>query len=511
MKNLILTLCILVIFAPPILCENGARQRLEADIRFLADDLLEGRGTPSRGLELAALYIANELRASGIEPGNNGSYYQNIDIGSYKLAESEYSVTINGMKLNSDEFNIVPWGMDVTQSPLKLKMVFADYGIFAPSKGIDNYEKIDARGKAVIAMVGAPWDLTPQYPHSYDLCFGKWMTSRVHNASAYIYVSEDYIPPDSSFRLTEYSTFGSFGESEISYPIEKPTLSGPPMIAIKPAAFDRVLAEAVGGTYSELQAKLKKGKSLSGDVEGELEISIEIEPKYSQIKNVLGIIPGSDNLLKNEWIVLTAHYDHTGKIDTPEGVDGIFNGADDNASGVAAVLEMARRFTGQDKPKRSVLVVFCSAEEIGMMGSGYYSLNPIAPIDDVIVNINIDMVGRSEGSMETICPGSEELFERLVAAGKNHDIEILPDQHPTWRIIYFTDTFHFARFYTPAIECITGIHGDVHRPSDEADLIKYDNLTRVVETIFDMANYSGQGGKKPKYEKPEWFLVPDIK
>lgn len=510
MKNLILVLCAFLIFTAPIICEDTGRLRLEADIRFLADDLLEGRGTPSRGLDLAALYIANELRAVGVTPGNNGDYYQNIDIGSYKLFESEYSVTINGIKLNPDEFHLVPWGIDVTQSPLKLKLVFADYGIFAPGREVNNYEKIDARGKAVVAMVGAPWDLTPQYPHAYDLCFGKWMTTRVHNASAYIYVSEDYIPPDSSFRIAEYSTFSFVGASEISYPIEKPTLSGPPMMSITPDAYNRVLSELMGETYSELQAKLKEGESFAGDIDAEIEIAIEVEPKYSQIKNVLGIIPGSDSVLKNEWIVLTAHFDHTGKMDTPEGVDGIFNGADDNASGVAAVLEMARRFIGPDSPKRSVLVVFCSGEEIGMMGSGYYSLNPIAPIEDVIVNINIDMVGRSDGSMETICPGSDELFERLVETGKNHNIEVLPDQHPTWRIIYFTDTFHFARFYKPAIECITGIHQDVHRPTDEADLIKYDNLTRVVGTIFDMANFYAQGGEKPKYEKPEWFLVPDI-
>lgn len=202
------------------------------------------------------------------------------------------------------------------------------------------------------------------------------------------------------------------------------------------------------------------------------------------------------------------HYDHLGAIEVPEGQDGVFNGADDNASGTAAVLEIGRHLVSECPPRRSVLIIFYAGEEVGLLGSLYHSLRPLVPFDQVVLNINVDMVGRPDGTLQSLTPGCEALLLKAQEIGRTTGITVLPDEHPTWRLIYFVDSYHFARYGVPTMECFTGLHSDYLQPSDEASSIHFDQLERILDALNKLTDFYTQGGVRPICQRPDWFITP---
>jgi Zn-dependent M28 family amino/carboxypeptidase len=240
-----------------------------------------------------------------------------------------------------------------------------------------------------------------------------------------------------------------------------------------------------------------------------LELRIEAEVAEGRASNVAAMLPPTAAGEPPEWVVLTAHYHHLGMHEVAEGEDGIWNGADDNASGTATVLEIARRLGRLERRDRGVLVLFVSGEERGLLGSAFHAERPLVPIDRVAIDVNVDMVGRSTGSVQALTHGFEPLFERIAEIGETLDIEVLPDQQLSWRLLYLTDHYHFARFGVPAVEFFTGLHTDYHQPSDEADAIRYDELGRILEVMYRLTEEYVQGAEKPPFERPEWFITSD--
>lgn len=487
-----------------------SKARVEAAIRFLADDLLEGRGTPGRGLDIAALYLANELRASGWQPANGDSYFQTYTVKHFNPYQTQYEISINGIPLDPSEFVFAPFGMDPSRTPMTYDLVFAGYGIFAPEKKMDDFSDVDISGKAVVSLFGAPWETDPNAAHAYDKGFGKMVHATVRNGAIVVYVSEEFDSPWDSPPSVEVVIMRDYSRIPQLYIPEfegKPICGMCPVLAVTPRAFDRVLAEVTGGTYVEWQENLPRQEHKARDIDGSLKISIKTQPQESKANNVVAVLPGKDPALRGEWVVLTAHYDHLGAQEVLPGQDGIWNGADDNASGTAAVLEIARRMAEGKPPKRSVLVVFTSGEELGLLGSSYYAKYPLVPEDKVVANINIDMVGRSDGTLQAITTGSEELFSQAVSVGEKNSITVLEDKHPTWRVVYFIDSYHFARFNIPFVQFMTEFHEDYHQPSDEVSKIRFDELGRILEVMFEFSNSYAQGGKKPTFQRPEWFIT----
>jgi Zn-dependent M28 family amino/carboxypeptidase len=169
---------------------------------------------------------------------------------------------------------------------------------------------------------------------------------------------------------------------------------------------------------------------------------------------------------------------------------------------------VARRLADAGPLKRSVMAVLLSGEDSGLLGSAYYAAHPLVPLDQTIVDINVDMVGRSDGTVQVRTPSSDALFERAVVSGEAAGISVIPDPVPSWRLLYFTDSYHFARFDVPVISTFTALHEDYHQPSDEVDKIRFGELERIVEMLTDLAAYYAGGAEKPAYERPEWFLTP---
>ena len=145
---------------------------------------------------------------------------------------------------------------------------------------------------------------------------------------------------------------------------------------------------------------------------------------------------------------------------------------------------------------------------MGLLGSAYYTWHPPVPMDQTVLNINVDMVGRSDGTAQAVTPASEELFQKAVEFGQAEGITVLPDQQPTWRLSYFTDSYHFARHDIPAVFLFTALHADYHQVSDEIEKIEFEGFARIVDVISSLAEYYAKGAPLPAYERPAWFLTP---
>jgi hypothetical protein len=491
--------------------EQYPEGRVEADLRFLADDLLEGRGTPSRGLDIAALYLESQLRAAGWEPGNDGSYLQPFEVSVFVTAEADYRVSINGSPIQRSEYLLLPFGLMPTQTPVEFDLVFAGHGVSLPEEGVDDFSDLEVAGKAVVALRGAPWELDPHLIFPPDHGVGKAVQVGSRNGAMLIYVSEDFSdapPTELSAEAGLLWALASSGHvTQLVEDVHVSAFSGPCLV-IGPAVFDRLLAEVAGGTYQELQERLTQGVSVAKNLPVSVRIEINAETTRRSTSNVIAILPGAGPVLRDEWVVLTAHYDHVGTYDVPPGEDGICNGADDNASGTAAVLEAARRLAAAGPMKRSVMVALLSGEDSGLLGSAYYAAHPLAPFSQIVVNINLDMVGRSGGTAQALSPGSISAFERAVAFGESAGLTIIPDQEPTSRFTYFIDSYHFARNDVPFVSVFTALHEDYHQPSDEAEKIRFGELEKIVEMLTGLAEHYAGGAERPAYERPEWFLTP---
>jgi len=220
--------------------------------------------------------------------------------------------------------------------------------------------------------------------------------------------------------------------------------------------------------------------------------------------NVVAVWPGSDPALKDEYVVLTAHFDHVG-IGRPVDGDSIYNGADDNASGTAALLEVARAFASLDeRPKRSVLFLFVSGEEHGLLGSRWYSDNPTVPIGSIVANINADMIGRNApDSIVVIGKEYSSLGEIVDGVGHRHPelgLVVSDDLWPEERFFYRSDHFNFARQEIPILFFFSGVHEDYHRPSDTLDRIDADKITRVARLIFHTTFKVANASDRPHWD-----------
>jgi hypothetical protein len=485
--------------------DRARHSRLEADIRFLADDLLEGRATPGRGLDLAALFLANQLRAAEWEPGNGNSYFQTHSVASFAPAKARYRVSLNGSDLAQDEYLLLPG------ASARYDLVFCGFCVYLPEKGVDDFSGLDVRGKAVLAVLGAPWPLDPAVVHAPDRLIGKDVSAAVRGARLLVYVSEEFAPGAVPAASAEVAVLRHFARGPLAFLPElggRPSWAAGPALILTPAAFDRTLARAAGGSYAELRQRLARGERLGGALRAGVEISVEASITEASARNVVAVRRGTDPARRDEWVVLSAHFDHVGRVDAPAGEDGVFNGADDNASGTAAVLEVARQLAKGPRTKRSVLVLLTAGEDAGLLGSAHYAASPLVPWPQVIASVNVDMVGRSSGSVIALTTGSPELFDRVAMIGREQGLDTLPDQTPLWRLIYFLDSYHFARFGVPVVSYFTALHEDYHQPSDEADKIRYPELARIAGAIQAVVTHYAGDAPRPRFERPAWFLTP---
>jgi len=429
---------------------------LAAHVRFLSDDLLEGRGAGSRGDELAMKYVAAQFERLGLEPGGDDkSWLQKFDIVGLK-SQVVSPPTLRAAKGPALVFNppvdsVVAAGSQVESAKIKdAEVVFAGYGITAPEQKWDDFKDVDVRGKVLLVMNNDPESDPTLFAGKTRLYYGRW-TYKFEEAARKGAVGLILIhtTPSAGYPWQVVQTSWTGGEE-----FELPT-AGEPRLLVRMWATEELSKKlaTLGGQDLDALRKAAERRDFRPVPLG-VKLSVEVKTQVRRLKtaNVLGVLRGSDAKLGKEFVVYTAHHDHLGIRDAKNG-DAIYNGALDNASGVAAMLTAAEGLArSTPRPKRSILFAAVGVEESGLLGSEYYCKHPTIAPGRIAANLNIDGIniwGRTR-DVEYVGLGKSTIDDLVIAIAKAQGRTVKPDQFPDRGHFYRSDQLNFARIGVPA-------------------------------------------------------------
>lgn len=480
-------------------------------LQTLASKEMEGRETGEPGQRKAADFIAEQFKTAGLPPvGDRNTYFQFIQL--RNTSWNSIGLKVNDQEFkNKTDFYVFP-GYNPDQPLISFKeVVFVGYGIEDPA--YSDYEKVDVEGKAVIFYEGEPELTDGKFVISGEFRRSGWSMDwkrKVQLAKQKGAVMAFIIDPKFDENLkSNKKLLSTYGWRTVSSDEDKVAESFLNNIFISAGLAKIILgnkADKADAAIAELRAG-KKSKAVK--VKTKIEVRLDKESRELKGANVIGFIEGSDPVLKNEYVMITAHYDHLGSPDSTV----IYYGADDNASGTSGVIEIARAFAEAKAkgvgPKRSVVCMLVSGEEKGLLGSKFYVDFPLFPLKQTVADINIDMIGRIDerhpGNGNYIYViGSDRLSTELHSineyANKTYtklelDYKYNAKDDPNH---YYerSDHYNFAERNIPSIFYFNGSHPDYHRPTDTADKIDYNALAKRAQlafyTAWDIANRPGR-------------------
>ena len=463
-------------------------------IKFLASDELKGRGNGTPELERAADYIADRFRAAGIEPGGDDStYYQKFEIVTGLTVGSDNSLTLSGaggpttLKLGDYQpLSIASVGdRGAAGQPLSsVPLVFAGYGISAPAYSYDDYASIDVTDKAVLIFRHEPQEnddksiFQGKTNTEHATFFRKAMVARSHGARALLIV-EDPLHADQ----TNFSDWLRDPQAE-EY--------GIPVLRLSRARAQQVVGSQVDfATVARgIDADVTpRSRALTG---ASLTYAESLTKNRRTVKNVIGILRGSDPVKSREAVVLGAHYDHLGlggRFSLAEDATGqIHNGADDNASGSAAIIEIARlAAANRTRFPRSLVFITFAGEEVGLLGSMYYVNHPAFPLDQTVAMLNLDMVGRAGGRIFVSgLDTAPELNGEVTAAAADLPLKVSVTGEGS-AVGGSSDNASFLLRQIPSIFFFSGLHADYHRPTDDWQKIDAEGGAAVASLAYALA------------------------
>lgn len=432
-------------------------ESIRADMRFLSDDLLEGRGTGTRGHEIAAKFMATQFEALGLQPaGDNGSYWQDVPLRSMRVNGDKSTLTFvhdgKEEKLVFRQDFLTRSDPGRAQSSVDAPVVFAGFGVTAPEQKYDDYKNIDARGKIVAVMYGAPNFQSAIRAH-YSSSESKSENAVAHGALGVIVLDDPTLEKMYSFNervrdlaIPQYRWLDKQG---------KPADYHPELRVIANLSLDatKKFFAASGHAADEIFAATKAGNPGAFDTGITAKIYNETKSVDVHSPNVVAKIEGSDPALKDEYVVYTAHLDHLG-IGEPVKGDKIYNGALDNASGSAMLLEVARSFMRMDpRPRRSILFVNVTGEEAGLLGSDYFANYPTVPKYSIVADINVDEILMLWPMKDVIAFGAEHssLGEVVKQAAERMHLLVSADPMPQEVIFIRSDQYSFVKQGIPSI------------------------------------------------------------
>lgn len=464
-------------------------QYIRMAVNFLASDSMKGRPTPGTELDRAAAWIAGRFESEGLPPVHD-TYYQDIGFCRYELVGVNFLAIVRdgrqtmNFRLREDYTPFVSTG----SGPAEGGAVFAGYGITAPEFGYDDYASVDVKGRIVVVLLSEPGQVSPDR----DFFNGRALTRHAgvqekqrnaaeHGAVALVVVSADASSP-----------------GDLGWPEPGDSVSGMdgPLIYCRdpenrlPAvqAGETVIRELFGDPDSlrRLRDRIDRDrKPVVFQMPGRtVALNVSMEGKPVGGRNVIAVLEGSDPELRDEAVVIGAHYDHLGSRASTSG-DGIYNGADDNASGTAGMLAVARAFaTFTENPARSVIFMAFAGEELGMLGSESYLRQPLWPIDKTVAMLNLDMISRNHPDSLTVfgvrqCPA----LGKVIRKQNRHTGFSIYTGRPN-QGMGGSDHAGFYRQGVPSVFFFTGLHDDYHKPSDEPDRIDPEKAARVARLVF---------------------------
>jgi len=509
--------------------------RLKAHIDFLADDLMLGRQPGSDGYNIAANYVASQFRQMGLLPaGTGGSYLQQVPLRQAFLVpdSAELTLTLNGVATALtfvEQFYSGP-SKSRTISELEAGMVFVGYGIEAPELDHNDYANIDANGKVVVALAGQPLN----FPSEEGAHFGSGREktkAAVRNGA--IGMLRIYTPRtakrfqwDRVKSLVGMPSMGWIDENGEVYGEFKQLRGG----AVIHHSVAEALFEDAPMDLSTLLEYDEKGEALpTFELEGTVSMRKRSTHETIYSPNVAAVLPGSDPLLADEYVVYTAHLDHIGELHasgTTEGHDDrINNGALDNASGISVMLETARMFTQKETPRRSIMFVAVTAEEKGLIGSEYFAMHPSVPIESIVSVVNLDMPLLLYDFGDVIAFGSQHstLAESVESAAQSYGVKLSPDPFPEQNVFVRSDHYKFVQQGIPSVFLVTGMHskdGSVdtqpiyegflqehyHKPSDDLNLpIHYGAAARFTKINAKIGELIANDPIRPSWHEGDFF------
>jgi Zn-dependent M28 family amino/carboxypeptidase len=429
---------------------------LRSHVRFLSDDLLEGRGPATRGDRLAQRYIATQMEALGLQPGApDGTWYQPLDIVGVTSHSPETLTARRGgqsVDLKYHQDFIAVSGVAQPQARLTdAEIVFVGYGIVAPEYGWDDYKGMDLKGKVLLMMNNDPEDDASLFAGKTRLYYGRWdykydQAAKTGAAGAIII----HTTPSAGYGWQVIQT--SWTGEQFALPHE-----GGPQLQVKAWVTEdsaRKLAALGGQDLDALRAAAQKKDFRPVPLGATVSLDVKADVSKKQTANVIGRVPGRDPALAKEAVIYTAHHDHLGiRTDGKPGEDAIYNGALDNASGVASFLAIAKAIASLPQaPRRSVIFAAVAAEEQGLLGAKYLAAHPPLPPGRIAANINMDgmnIIGRTR-DLTMIGLGKSSLDDWIHGLAARQGRKVVPDQFPDKGFFYRSDQFALARIGVPA-------------------------------------------------------------
>jgi Zn-dependent M28 family amino/carboxypeptidase len=510
--------------------DAAAAARIQAHITFLADDLLEGRAAGSPGFDIAAHYVAAEFAALGLKPGGSaGSWYQPIELleGSPVIPASEFVIERDGRstRLESAVDFLPSADYSAPKSSVTAPVEFVGFGVSAPERGYDDFSGADLKGKIAVVLSGAPPTFDSESRAHYSATLTKLPELVRRGAVGAIFV---LTPTDEKLtpweRQVQRSWFpgmrwiGADGRpvdafAELQRRALMPRAGAEKLFAGSSHPLDAVFAAAAAGQAQHFA--LPGRVTLAGQT--------TLTPRRSE--NVIGLIEGSDPVLKHEYVVLSAHLDHLGRGAAVNG-DPIYHGALDNASGVAVMLEVGHLLeTAGRRPKRSVLLVALTGEERGLLGSDAFARRPTVPAGSVVADVNMDMPVALGPLADWVAFGAEHSTLGPVAAraAKAEGYALSPDPMPDEIIFVRSDQYMFVRQGVPSIYMSSGsrsrdpavdvkarwqdfLKNHYHQPSDNVTLpIHYPSLVGLARVNARIVREVGDAPARPAWNAGDFF------
>ena len=502
--------------------DASAAQRVRADVEFLANDLLEGRDTGSKGYEIGASYVASQFRAIGLQPGGvGGSWYEQVPFRRSVHAAPPSASLVTG----KDQVQLQP-GIDIAIRPslseqsrnIDAPVVFVGHGLSDKQLGIDDYAGLDVRGKIVVALEGTPNGLGTE--ESAHLNSYKANIAASKGAVGLIEVAGTGTRPN--FNLLSY-----YDRPVVDWvdPTGK-TQSQSTRIGLSAAMGKEVAAKlfaSAGKDFSKIVDEAAKPGTLRGfDLPARLRLTDSMEWKNFTSPEVIGLLPGSDPALKGEYVVLMGHLDHLGvKTNAKPGEDAIYNGALDNAAGVASMLDAAREFAASGKPpRRSVLFIANTGEEKGLRGADYFAAHPTVPESAIVSVVDLDMPLLLYPFTDVIAFGGDHstVARTIADAAGSMGVAVSKDPMPEEAIFVRSDHYRFVTRGIPGILLMTGyanggepiwkdfLANAYHKPNDDlSQKILWDQGARYAELNYRISRALADADKRPLWYKGDYF------
>jgi len=482
---------------------NLNNDRVLRDIVKLSSDEFAGRQPGSPGEKLTTEYLIQELKNWGLEPGNpNGSWTQQVSlVGLTPKPQGGFVVkkgaTTREFNINKD---VVVMSKHVTED-VKLEnseLVFAGYGVQAPEYQWDDFKGMDVKGKTIIVLVNDPPVDDKMFGGKAMTYYGRW-TYKYEKAAelgaAGVVIVHETGPAGYGFNVVQNNSNERFNLSTPDKNMGRAAIEA--WMSLDAAT---ALLKMAGQDYQKLKAQAATREFKPVPLGMTASVAVKQVMRTVVSDNVVAKLTGSDATLKNEYVVYTAHWDHLG-VGTPVNGDSIYNGALDNASGCAQVMEIARLLKGMARPKRSFLFLFVTAEEQGLLGSQYYADFPLYPLNKTVANINIDGInqwGRTK-DLVVVGLGASDLDDYARAAATEQGRTLTPDAEPEKGFYYRSDHFNFAKKGVPAFDPDSGTDfigkpaGYGKQKRDEYTSTDYHAPSDVVKQDWDLTGAAEDG------------------